>query len=89
MTTIFEEAEEIVQGARQKFYGAPDENHGRTAIMWSAYLDRTVTAEDVCMLNILQKVSRGRHSLTRDTLVDIAGYARNIEIIQEAKTDGK
>lgn len=42
-----------------------------------------LTPEDVCFLNILQKISRTFHgSITNDTLVDIIGYALNIKSIQ-------
>ena len=80
--TILEEAQRIIHGARNEDYGHPLDNHGLTAALWGAYLGRTVTPEDVCFLNILQKVSRvafGR--LTRDTLVDVAGYSANVEMI--------
>jgi len=78
-------ADAIVSGNRRNDYGTPLENHSRTARLWSAYLKREVSAEDVCMLNILQKISRGMHSITPDTLVDICGYARNIQIVREEK----
>lgn len=79
--TILEEAQRIVEGARQSDYGPPPENHGRTATLYNAYLEARppgpLTAVDVCMLNILQKISRGMHTLTRDTCVDGAGYFDN------------
>lgn len=78
-------ADYVVSGNRRNDYGTPLDNHSRTARLWSAYLGHEVSPEDVCMLNILQKISRGMHSITFDTLVDICGYARNIELIQEAK----
>jgi hypothetical protein len=82
--TILDEAAEAVDGPRQADYGPPEENHARTAALWNAYLaaQPDISATDVCVLNILQKLSRGRHRMTRDTLVDVAGYARNIEILQ-------
>lgn len=63
-------------------YGTPEENHARTAALWSAYLGRPVTSHDVCMLNVLQKASRTKHKPTSDTLLDIAGYALNAELIR-------
>jgi hypothetical protein len=79
--TILEEAAELVSGPRAQAYGTPAENHGRTADLWSAYLGVKVSARDVCMLNVLQKVSRDRHRPGRDNLVDVAGYAENAERI--------
>lgn len=90
--SILEEAHELVRGDRNRDYGHPLDNHGTTAALFSAYLEalraRTgsvqLRPEDVCFLNILQKVSRavtsGVHK--RDTQVDIAGYAENVEMIQ-------
>jgi len=76
--SILTEAAEAIDSHAD--YGAPLENHTRTAALWSAYLGITITARQVCMLNVLQKVSRDAHSAKRDNLVDIAGYARNAEL---------
>lgn len=83
--SILAEAGDAVHGDRRKDYGSPLENHDRTAKLWSSYLGVTVTAEDVCMLNILQKISRARHAMKRDNLVDIAGYAANVELIENER----
>lgn len=82
MTYVLKKAEEGVYGDRFAEYGHPAENHARTAELWSVFLGREVTATDVCMMNILQKVSRGVNKVTPDTVVDIAGYAENIGIIE-------
>ena len=79
MSRLLREAETLVTGDRRASYGTPGENHGRTAKLWAAYLGREMTAHDVCMLNILQKISRLQHGSSRDNLVDIAGYAANAE----------
>lgn len=89
---VLKEASKIVEGSRKAAYGHPVDNHERTAELWNAYLlgkdgDYRFTAQDVCIMNILQKVSRLAHSVHRDSLVDICGYARNIEIIEE-ETEG-
>ena len=77
--TVLDDASKAVV-ARGESYGTPAENHGRTAAMWSAYLGAPVTAFDVCMLNIMQKVSRAKCDPShRDNLVDVAGYAENAE----------
>lgn len=83
--TILDEAHKAVHGARNEDYGHPLDNHGRTAAFFSAYLGIPITPEQVCFLNILQKVSRGMNSVTRDTLVDIAGYAANVEMVQQER----
>ena len=80
--SILAEAEAIVHGSRQADYGTPLANHSRTAALWSAYLGIPVTARQVCMLNILQKVSRDAYRSKRDSLVDIAGYAENANLCE-------
>lgn len=81
--TVLEEAESIVNGPRRESYGPPAVNHGRTAVLWGAYLGIELAARDVCMLNALQKIGRDAHIPTRDNLVDIAGYMRNAELMDE------
>ena len=88
---ILEEANDIVHGDRNTSYGDPSGNHETTAILFSHFLSRKygkgttplLNAEDVCIFNILQKISREASSHRRDNLVDIAGYAANIEMIKD------
>lgn len=98
--TILDEAALVTSEARQWSYGTPADNHGRTAALWSAYLGIPISTRQVCMLNILQKISRDANKLPpdaseaavresnrslRDNLVDIAGYARNAEILGDGQ----
>jgi hypothetical protein len=53
--------------------------------MWSTYLGVKITAEDVCWMQILLKVARQINLPTRDNLVDVVGYARNIEMIEQER----
>jgi len=86
---VLREADEIVNGDRQDTYGHPLDNHGCTAELWTAYLNRKydldfdLDARDVCFLNILQKISREANFEKKDNLVDIVGYIANIEIIDD------
>ena len=82
---IAEEAVEIVMGARRKSYGEPFVNHSRTAKLWSAYLGIELTPEQVCYLNILQKISRSMQIDKRDNGVDIVGFALNVELIKQSR----
>lgn len=81
--SILDEASRLTAGARMQDYAPAAINHGRCAALWSTYLGKEVTADDVCLMMILLKIARGMHKVTRDTLVDIAGYARNVEQIGE------
>lgn len=87
---ILEEANALCSGDRNVDYGHPADNHRTTAALWNAYLNRKylipptmLTPYDVCMLNILQKVSRDANLHKRDTILDIAGWARNMEMVAE------
>ena len=92
--SILDKAKELVMGSRQSDYGRPADNHTRTAILWNAYLDAkrvgsgTIVGidrlgpEDVCFLIMLQKISREMNAPKEDNLVDIAGYALNIDLIR-------
>lgn len=89
---VLEEANAIIHGARNQAYGHPLDNHGLTAAYWNVYIGgmnypAVFTAEDVCFLNILQKIARSQNGvdLNRDSLTDIAGYAGNVEMIQEER----
>jgi hypothetical protein len=85
VNTILDEAARIVDGPREADYGTPYDNHTLTGQLFHLWLDRFREAQgtnlpvEVCVFNIMQKLSRMAHKVTRDTLVDLAGYARNIE----------
>lgn len=87
--SILLEAEEITNGQRQKDYGDALTNHERIAALWSAWmkfdkdqrfgLSPNMLPEDVAALMILMKIARLQASATRDSLVDIAGYANVLD----------
>ncbi len=81
--TILQEAEMLVSGQRQKDYGPPIESFSNIAQMWSAILRTDVRYADVALCMIALKVCRYRNKPTRDSLVDIAGYARALELCAE------
>lgn len=71
-------------------YGTPEVNHARTGALWSIYLGVPVTGKDVCMLNILQKVSRHMADPDHeDNFTDIAGYAANAVVSQDVSEESK
>jgi hypothetical protein len=91
--SILEEAQRLIHGARNAEYGHPLDNHATTAALWNAYVaalqarGATLGPEDVCYLNVLQKVARAVTTgvYKRDTPVDVAGYAGNVEMIQDER----
>ena len=76
---------------RGRAYGPPEENHGRTALLWTAYLYargremKKLTPDDVCFLNILQKIARclSKAGPSKDSLEDIQGFAENLLIMHD------
>lgn len=89
---ILEEANGLIYGDRNKQYGHPLDNHSTTAAFFNIYIEALrrrgkleLDAEDICWLNVLQKVSREATtgSGKRDTAVDVAGYAGNVEMVRD------
>lgn len=83
---ILEEANQITSQDRHDDYGGPAENFNLVAQYWSVWKGVTFTPEDIGMMNILQKVAREQFKNKRDNLVDIAGYARTLEMLSTGKS---
>jgi hypothetical protein len=74
--TILDEAREIVDGARQKAYGPPEDNFKDIALAWGTFLGIKITGQQVAEMMILLKAMRLRGNPNHwDSLIDIAGYA--------------
>ncbi len=82
---ILEEANSLVNGARQGDYGHPLDDFARTAKMWSAILGHEVTPEQVGLCMCAVKISRQVNKPKRDNLVDLAGYAATVDMVLEEK----
>lgn len=89
--TVCHEADRLVSGDRGDAYGHPMEDFSKTGRMWGAILshwaERTWGKEPVppdlvglCMMAL--KMSREAHKPKRDNRVDIAGYAKCVDMIQ-------
>lgn len=63
-------------------YGSPKSSFERISNLWSAYLDHTLSGEDVAMMMILFKVARQSCRYSHDNVVDICGYASLMECLQ-------
>lgn len=86
---ILQEADNLINGARQGSYGHPLDNFTDTAKMWSVILGADVTAEQVGLCMIAVKLCRQIHQEKRDNLVDIAGYAGTLELVSEKRAETK
>lgn len=88
---ILQEADRLTSQDRNKSYGHPFADFTKIASYWSVYLKdklkpgTTLEPEDIAIMQILLKVSRETHAYKRDNLVDISGYARTKEMIQERR----
>lgn len=89
-TSILQEAQRVVFGARQGVYGHPRDDFAKIALLWTSYCDAKTqgssprlgrivvpfTPQDVAYMMILLKMARLMESPDhRDSIVDIAGYA--------------
>lgn len=74
------EAMALTKGDRQAQYGPPDQDFRRTAGMWTALFEREFAPHEVAMAMACLKLSRLTHSLKRDSVVDLAGYARCLDV---------
>lgn len=79
MTSMIDEAKEIVSGQRQDDYGSIDESFTRIAGLWSAYLGKHVDKYDVAKMMMLLKISRAKNGNHRDSYVDIVGYVECVD----------
>ena len=85
--SVCQEADRIVSLDRQETYGHPRDDFDRTATMWEALLGLppgAIDPEKVAMCMIAVKLSRLCHGYKRDTIVDIAGYAKTIDLCRQA-----
>jgi hypothetical protein len=85
MTTILEEAQQLVHGDRQQAYGHPIDNFTRIGQMWSAILGAPVSAEQVGLCMAALKLARQCNRPKRDNLVDAAGYAATVQMVVEER----
>lgn len=81
--TVLETAARLVDGDRGDTYGHPAEDFERTAGAWRALFGWDVDARRVALAMICVKLSRLIQSPEhRDSVIDIAGYARTYEAVQ-------
>ena len=90
MIKIFEDADKIINGARQDEYGGPERNMGAIGEVWTAILrhagvlspDAEITPELVCILMASMKLTRlAKTPDHQDSRVDTCGYIGLMEII--------
>ena len=84
---LFDEAITTIQ-SRGVVYGHPYYNMERISKLVSSYLEYPVMPHDICIFNILQKISRLQESPGHhDSLVDIAAYIGIYKTVYDAEID--
>jgi hypothetical protein len=83
---ILEEADFLINGARQEKYGHPYDDFSRTAQIWSAILDTYITPEQVALCMVGLKLSRECNQHQEDNLIDAAGYLGTCQMVIEERT---
>jgi len=87
--SILAEADRIVSNDRRETYGHPLDDYDRAAKIWSGILGIEVTAEQAIMCMIGVKLSRECHRPKRDNRVDLAGYAKCLDLVVEERARRK
>jgi hypothetical protein len=93
---LLQRAHDTINGARQEDYGDKLQNFSQTAMIWQGLLAHklqphaTITADDVALLMIGLKMSRlAKTPMHKDSILDIAGYAGCMDILQEERVNNK
>ena len=84
---ILIDAQRLTSHDRQETYDHPLDNHQRIAdylnIFLGDQLSWALTARQAALMQIFVKLAREQHCQKRDNLLDIAGYARCVEMIDQ------
>jgi hypothetical protein len=94
--TMLEQADAIISGDRQRDYGDKLQNFSQIAMLWQGTLatvlapNAAITPELVAMCMIQVKLARLAKSPDHfDSLMDVAGYAGCMSILQQERIEGK
>lgn len=87
-TVVLDRAKAIVDSDRQSEYGDPVENKVRQALIASATLGRSISPEEIVLIELAQKQVRAGRGDKLDTTIDLAGYAEILQRVRDAMKDG-
>lgn len=74
-TSILEEALRITRGKRNEDYGPPDKDYEKVVGAFNKLTGHDLTASEGIVFMCCVKLSRICHKYSRDSVVDLAGYA--------------
>ncbi len=84
--TILDEAAKATDGDRPATYGHPLDHFSLTISLVNARfahkLKEPLTADEWPIIMMLDKIARHANRGQRDSLVDVAGYARTVEMLE-------
>lgn len=84
LLSILDKAKKTVDNKREEEYGHPKHHFSKTASVFNALKGTNLTAQDIADFFMVDKLVRRQTSPEDlDHLVDIAGYARCAERLQE------
>jgi hypothetical protein len=81
-------AHAVINKGRQGSYGPPSNSFARTAALWSAYLNKSVSPKDVAVCLAMLKLSRESFKHKTDNLLDAAGYIGLAQDLAELDGEG-
>ena len=82
---ILKTALKLTTGDRHNEYGDCNVELDRVATIWSVIFETDVTPNQVALAMIALKITRQMHTNKKDNWVDIAGYARIGDIVNNQK----
>ena len=83
---VLDEVRKTINGDRQDAYGNPEDSFRMISDLWTAYLDKYVSPQDVAMMMVLLKCARQKTGKgKRDNFVDMCGYAALAADMAEGK----
>lgn len=85
--SVLAEANRLTARDRHADYGHPSEDFARAATLINTTLGTDLKPKDVAMVMICIKMARQAHKPKRDNIVDICGYARTYDMIEEVEND--
>jgi hypothetical protein len=72
---ILQTAQALINGERASEYGDAKQNFQDIADLWSVFLGRKITRQEVAVCMVLFKCARLMNSNKEDSWVDVCGYA--------------
>lgn len=95
--TVLEEADRLVNGARQEAYGHPHDDYTCATGMFNPYLRKKygqnlerfngLDAADGVVFMLCVKISREANMHKRDNMVDLAGYAQCLFMVKQREAE--